>query len=186
MRHRFVSNSNDSSWIVSAPLLAGWCLSYTAPNRRMASAKKHKIGHVVACYPATATGDVLKVQTATTWFLDPESQEWLKRQAAMQRRQALARKFHGLVEAWNVQRGVISSITAMSMCPAYQAIIGMGKPAVSLILSQLQAEGDDPDQWFWALSSITGVDPVSPEDRGNYRKMAESWMEWGRREGYAR
>ncbi|MGD1072729.1 MAG: hypothetical protein ABSB15_21620 [Bryobacteraceae bacterium] len=80
----------------------------------------------------------------------------------------------------------MSSITEMSMCPSYQAIIGMGKSAVPLLLSQIQSEGDDPDQWFWALSSITGVDPVNDVDRGDFSQMATAWLEWGRREGYAR
>lgn len=185
-RQFFSSATEESSWIVNEPM-PGWCLSYTAPQKKAHTVSAKSVGgNSVSCY-SSAQGRVIKVYvSATTIFVDAEAQEWLKRNAAIQKRQALAEKFSSLVEAWNVQRGAMSSITAASMCPAYQAIIGMGKPAVPLILSQLQTEGDDPDQWFWALSSITGADPVSPEDRGNFPKMARSWLEWGRREGYAR
>ncbi|MDE0105247.1 MAG: hypothetical protein OXN89_22965 [Bryobacterales bacterium] len=61
----------------------------------------------------------------------------------------------------------------------------MGDRALRPILEQLEAEGDDPDQWFWALQVITGEDPVKREDRGNFRKMAKAWLEWARYEGYA-
>ena len=70
------------------------------------------------------------------------------------------------------------------MCPAYQSIIGMGESVVPLILSQLYNEGDEPDQWFWALTAITGANPVKDEDRGDFVKMAQVWLEWGLREGY--
>jgi len=94
-------------------------------------------------------------------------------------------KFQALVAEWRQQRGVRSSITEMSMLPAYQKIIGMGEPAIPLILGQLKAEGDDPDHWFWALASITDANPVKPEDRGNTVKMAEAWLKWAEDEGYA-
>jgi hypothetical protein len=65
--------------------------------------------------------------------------------------------------------------------PAYQAIIGLGEPAILLLLGELAR---DPDWWFSALNAITGAKPVLPEDRGNLVKMAQSWIEWGRSKGY--
>jgi len=67
----------------------------------------------------------------------------------------------------------------MILCPSYQAIIGMGPPAIDLILARLKAEGDDPDHWFWALQILTGINPVPEEDEGNVRKMADTWLKWG-------
>ena len=93
-------------------------------------------------------------------------------------------KFRNLAEDWRAQRGIRSSITTMSMMPAYQSIIGMGEDAIPLIVAQLRAEGDDPDQWFWALKAITQADPVSPEDRGDFAKMAQAWIQWAEDEGY--
>jgi hypothetical protein len=82
------------------------------------------------------------------------------------------------VEQWKTERGARSSITEAAMMPAYQEIIGMGSKAVPLILEQIRSEGDEPDQWFWALRAITGENPVKPEDQGNFQKMAEAWLQW--------
>lgn len=95
-------------------------------------------------------------------------------------------KFLALVRQWRNERGAMSSITEAAVCPAYQSIIGMGYTAVPFLIAQLQSEGDDPDQWFWALKAITGADPVAEADRGDFRAMAKSWIEWAQREGYAR
>jgi hypothetical protein len=93
--------------------------------------------------------------------------------------------FKRLVKEWQEQRGAMSSITEAVLCPAYQSIIGMGADAVRFIFAQLLDEGDEPDQWFWALKAITGADPVKDEDRGDFVKMGASWLEWAKNEGYA-
>jgi hypothetical protein len=62
----------------------------------------------------------------------------------------------------------------------YQRIIGLGLPAVPLILEELNRE---PDHWFWALESITGENPVPAEAMGRVPQMAEAWVQWGRRHG---
>lgn len=99
--------------------------------------------------------------------------------------QAAWLKFQGLVDAWRQQRGAMSSITESATCPAYQGIIGMGELAVPFLIATLKSEGDEVDQWFWALKAITGADPVNDEDRGNYLAMALAWLSWGRLNGYA-
>jgi len=90
-------------------------------------------------------------------------------------------KFYQLAYRWRAEIGLSSSITQMAMHPAYQEIIGMGKEALPLILFELER---NPDHWFWALTAITGEDPVKPEDRGRIKKMAEAWLNWGREHGY--
>jgi hypothetical protein len=69
----------------------------------------------------------------------------------------------------------------MAMLRPYQRIIGMGMPAVPLILKELERE---PDQWFWALESITEENPVGPEAAGRVRQMAAAWIDWGRSQGF--
>ncbi len=96
------------------------------------------------------------------------------------------RKFERLVAEWRDQRGALSWVTEMAMCPAYQSVIGMGPAAIPLILARLESEGDEPDHWFWALRALTGANPVTVEDRGDIVKMARAWIEWGRNSGYAR
>jgi len=91
-----------------------------------------------------------------------------------------ALKFLGLVSQWRQERGAISSITKMAMCPSYQRIIAMGERVIPFILRELESEGDEPDMWFWALQVLTGNDPVSDEARGNVKKMADAWLDWAR------
>jgi hypothetical protein len=96
-------------------------------------------------------------------------------------------RFKELVTQWRKERGITSSPVQMAICPAYQTIIGGMEPnvVVPLILRQLESEGDDPDHWFWALHFLTGADPVSPDDRGDMKKMAAAWLDWGRGNFYA-
>ena len=86
--------------------------------------------------------------------------------------------FHALVEQWHEETGVLSSTTEMVMSPAYQTIMAMGDKAVPFILRQLEREGEQPDNWFWALRHITRNNPVRPEHRGNRRAMAQAWFDW--------
>jgi hypothetical protein len=94
-------------------------------------------------------------------------------------------RFQILAAQWRRERGVTSSPVQMAMCPSYQRIMTMSDRALPLILRQLESEGDDPDHWFWALRYITDADPVPPEDRGNMKRMAAAWLDWGRRHGIA-
>jgi len=90
-----------------------------------------------------------------------------------------AMRFRKLLAQWHAERGATSSITRMAQCDSYVAIMAMGKPVIPLIMAQLRAEGEQPDQWFWALQVLTdGLDPVSEADRGNTVKMAEAWLNW--------
>jgi hypothetical protein len=89
-------------------------------------------------------------------------------------------RFGYLVEQWRQQSALMSSTTEMVMCPAYQSIMAMGEVAVPLILRQLESEGDQPDNWFWALRHIIGANPVPDAWRGNRRAMADAWLAWAR------
>lgn len=106
------------------------------------------------------------------------------------RKNRLFRKFQQLAKQWREQRGSMSSIEEMSMLAPYQNIIGIGSDAIPMILAQLKTEGGDPDQWFWALMSIAEANEldlpqIKTEDQGNFKKMAEAWLEWGESQGYA-
>jgi hypothetical protein len=89
--------------------------------------------------------------------------------------------FRQLVDQWRQERGASSSTTEILLCPSYQSIIGMGEQAIPLILAQMESEGDDPDQWFWALQILGHANPVREEDEGNFRAMAEAWFGWARK-----
>ncbi|WP_230968274.1 hypothetical protein [Nostoc sp. WHI] len=82
---------------------------------------------------------------------------------------------------WRSETKHMSLMSDIILHTAYQQIIGMGTDAVPLILEELSRE---PEHWFWALRSITGANPIKPEDRGRLKKMAEAWLDWGRQHGY--
>ncbi|MDR3678266.1 MAG: hypothetical protein P4N24_22490 [Acidobacteriota bacterium] len=109
------------------------------------------------------------------WESEPTTKEsWLSDEAI----------FKILTEKWHRERGASSSITEIILCPSYQSIIAMGDRVIPLILSQLEAEGNEPDHWFWALQVLTGVNPVSEEIEGNLPAMSEVWRETARSKGY--
>lgn len=89
--------------------------------------------------------------------------------------------FRQLVTEWRTERGASSSTTEILLSRAYQSIIGMGEIAVPLILSEMESEGDDPDQWFFALQVLTGANPVAEADDGDFQAMAKAWFAWARR-----
>ena len=90
-------------------------------------------------------------------------------------------QFHELAEQWRHETGMFSSVGKKAMHPVYQRIIGMGDRAIAPMLRELQRQ---PDHWFWALTYITGEDPVPLDSSGNVKQMAEAWIKWGRRKGY--
>jgi hypothetical protein len=90
-------------------------------------------------------------------------------------------EFHELAQRWRQERGPTSSPAEMVMKPSYLRIIGLGRPAVPLLLRELQKR---PDHWFVALLSITGENPIAPEHRGDMAKMAEDWLAWGKAHSY--
>jgi hypothetical protein len=93
---------------------------------------------------------------------------------------SVAERFQRLAAAWKEESRYLSNSAQMAMLRPYQRIIGMGTPVVPLILEELRRE---PDQWFWALESITEQNPVPPEAMGQVRLMAQAWIAWGERQG---
>lgn len=97
----------------------------------------------------------------------------------------LGDRFAALTRQWYEQRGISSSTHDIVLCEAYQQIIGMGERVLPLIFEKLKSEGTKPDQWFWALRSITGENPVPRELWGRRKEMAKIWLQWGEQRGYA-
>jgi hypothetical protein len=85
--------------------------------------------------------------------------------------------FVALAREWSSATGAHSSMTIRKQHPAYRAIVDLGWDAVPLLLKALQ---DMPDLWFPALREITNENPVPLEHRGDYRKMTDAWIAWGR------
>jgi hypothetical protein len=91
------------------------------------------------------------------------------------------RRFAELAAQWKTQSAPLSSSHEMAMLPSYQAMIGLGQPALPLIFAEMRKE---PDHWFWALRAITGENPVPPEHVGKLDAMARDWLEWAAANGF--
>jgi len=100
---------------------------------------------------------------------------------AVYSRRRLVLSFYNLVDEWKHDIEFESSLSNMFLHPAYQRIIGLGENVLPLIFNELRQE---PDFWFWALSAITGEDPVDPKDVGNLKKMTEAWLNWAKANNY--
>jgi hypothetical protein len=90
-------------------------------------------------------------------------------------------RFQTLAQRWKTDTAHVSNIGKKALHPAYQEIIGMGKAAIPLLLTELRRE---PDDWFWALHAITGAQPVPGESRGRLTEMTTAWLQWGLAQGY--
>ncbi len=89
----------------------------------------------------------------------------------------LHREFLDLAVQWREATFGQSLAAPGILHPAYLRIIGMGEQAIPWILEELEERGG---QWYVALQSITGQDPVAKKDRGQRPKMRAAWQEWGR------
>lgn len=85
----------------------------------------------------------------------------------------LAALFDQLATRWREETRYLSSTTAIATNPSYQRIIGLGPQVIPLILAELQQR---PEQWFWALASLTGENPVPPGEEGRIQAMRDAWM----------
>lgn len=89
--------------------------------------------------------------------------------------------FADLVAQWKRDTRFLSSTTAIATHPAYQRIIGLGPQVIPLILAEMQRE---PGHWFWALTALTGENPVPTVDQGRVAAMTVAWLKWGRDNGW--
>ena len=96
-------------------------------------------------------------------------------------RPAVRERFDRLAAQWREESQYMSNTGQMTLLKSYLGIIGIGEPAVPLLLEELKR---DPDYWFRALEAITLEDPVPPEDKGRLDRMAAAWIDWGVRSGH--
>jgi hypothetical protein len=87
--------------------------------------------------------------------------------------------FEELASEWEAETEFMSRQSQAVMHSAYQRIIGMGPAVIPMLLERLR---DNPDNWFWALSAITGEDPG--KDSTTLLEAREAWLVWGQERGF--
>jgi hypothetical protein len=95
--------------------------------------------------------------------------------------ESVEQRFRRLAAIWEAETRYLSDAHLIIEHPAFQEIIGLGEAVIPFLLAELEK---GPRLWVWALSRITGANPVPPADGGNIRKMSEAWLRWGREQGY--
>jgi hypothetical protein len=95
--------------------------------------------------------------------------------------ETLEERFRRLESLWTAETGHLSSTTKIVHHPAFQEILTLGPAVIPLILRDLEAR---PRLWVWALSRITGVDPIAKSDYGNIANMSKTWLRWAKENGY--
>ena len=90
-------------------------------------------------------------------------------------------EFQALASEWYEQTGADSSLTRITGDPNYLRIIALGKRAIPLILRELQKQ---PAPWFVALRAITGEQNIGKQHVGNFAKIAQDWIQWGKMNGH--
>jgi GAF domain-containing protein len=161
----------------------------------------------VACFPLLAKGEMLGTLSVYTGYkYDSDSIDFLqsvtdllcsfvftikleKQKFSIQnmltplhRKSQIEETFNALADEWKRDTQFLSSIIQISIHPAYQKIIGLGSEVLPFLFREL--DKDDPGHWFWALSAITGENPILPEQRGRLNQMKEAWIEWGKTNNY--
>jgi hypothetical protein len=92
----------------------------------------------------------------------------------------LEKRFYEQAEKWQRETKHLSSPTQKIMHPSYQAVLGMGKDVVPLMLHDM---AQNRTEWFWALSYIMQENPIKREDAGKMDKMIAAWVGWGKTKG---
>lgn len=89
---------------------------------------------------------------------------------------ATRREFLDHKQRWQNETAFMSSLSTIVMHPSYQAIIRMGDRVLPFIFEDLERNG--PEHWFYALTKITGAQPVRSQDAGNLVAMTRIWLDW--------
>lgn len=89
-------------------------------------------------------------------------------------------KFRKLAREWSRETSNVSSVGVLTSHPKYREIVRLGWDVVPFLLADLQRS---QGFWFTALNEITGIRPFDPSEGGNSRRMAEAWINWGKRKG---
>ncbi len=86
--------------------------------------------------------------------------------------------FEDLVDQWRRETGHSSILQDIIFHPTYLRIIGLGEPALPLLLRELQQR---PSHLLVALQSIARENPVRPG--ASLKQAIEDWLAWGRAKG---
>jgi hypothetical protein len=116
-----------------------------------------------------------------TYCVIGKGKEWVVVKIRDDRQDNIESEFKSLSAKWREEIGPDSSLSNIISSINYLRVISMGKKVVPFILQELERE---PAPWFVALQAITGENPVDQQLAGNFPKIAQAWLQWGRERGF--
>ena len=87
-----------------------------------------------------------------------------------------------LLRRWREETAYLSSSTAITEHAAYLELIALGAVALPYLFRDLEQTTDG--HLSKALTAITGAHPIPAEERGQVRKISETWLRWARENNY--
>jgi hypothetical protein len=96
--------------------------------------------------------------------------------------ESIEQRVRRLLAQWRRDTAYMSASTQITGHPAYQELIAIGPAALPFLFRDLEQTGDGHQSK--ALTVITGAHPVPAEERGQIRKIPETWVRWARENGY--
>jgi hypothetical protein len=97
---------------------------------------------------------------------------------------AIEREFLRHARKWRRDTKHLSSPVDRYLHPSYARIIAItaaaGQAGLRVMLTDLQEHQND---WFYALRSITGQNPVTSSMAGDVPRMIQAWIKWGQERG---
>jgi hypothetical protein len=96
--------------------------------------------------------------------------------------ESVEKKVERLLHRWREETAYLSSSTAITEHPAYLELIALGSSALPFLFRDLEETEDG--HLSKALTAITGTHPIPAEQRGQVRKIAVTWLNWAKEQGY--
>ena len=90
-------------------------------------------------------------------------------------------RFEVIARQWKLETGGMSSVSQITSNKHYLRILAMGQRVIPYIIDDLRKEAAP---WFYALSVLAERDDIGREYRGQFRKIANAWIEWWENEGH--
>ncbi len=91
------------------------------------------------------------------------------------KQQIVKHQFEEYKTEWENLTAFSSSITEIVDNNPYRSIIGLGRDVVPFIIKDLS---QTQNHWFYALTKITGKNPIPEAHAGNVELMTKDWLSW--------
>ena len=94
-------------------------------------------------------------------------------------------RFHEASKKWYEGTCYLSSPSQIMAHPSFHECMALAEEnkalTIKLMLEELR---DHRIHWFWALTKLTGDNPIPQEHAGYVVKMCNDWVEWGVEKSY--